>query len=207
MSYNTFTTHPLWYVDSTMSLMYSCTYTVQWLDSRQCHIAHLNTYTYTGLHYSCIQWVYCVVQSEQLTRVARGSWTTFRLPFLLRSFSPCSLGMVDYWKKGASGRGIAAKCVFSHTSQKAQSPLSPLQTAWTGFDPNLYSAGSSSASHALVENSNCKVFYTQQGHCDWHNVCHTPGARMVSSAFHSTKAVVSQVGALWTGLQDCGDWL
>jgi len=31
------------------------------------------------------------------------------------------------------------------------------------------------------------------------------GARMVSSAFHSTEAVVSQVGALWTGLQACGD--
>ena len=32
------------------------------------------------------------------------------------------------------------------------------------------------------------------------NVCHTPGARMVCSAFHSTKPVVSQVGALQTGL-------
>ena len=57
------------------------------------------------------------------------------------------------WKKCASGRGIAAKCLFSHTSQKAQlrAPLSPLQTAWTGFDPNLYSSGSSSAGPALVE--------------------------------------------------------
>ena len=41
-------------------------------------------YTYTGLYYSCTQWVYCVVHSEQLTRVARGSWTTCRLSFLLR---------------------------------------------------------------------------------------------------------------------------
>ena len=37
--------------------------------------------------------------------------------------------------------------------KKAQlrAPLSPLQTAWTGFDPNLYSDGSSSAGPALVE--------------------------------------------------------
>jgi len=34
---------------------------------------------------------------------------------------------------------------------------------------------------------------------------HTPGARMVCSAIHSTKAVVSQAGALWAGLQACGD--
>ena len=56
-------------------------------------------------------------------------------------------------KKCASGRGIAAKCLFFHTSQKAQlrAPLSPLQTAWTGFDPNLYSGGSSSAGPALLE--------------------------------------------------------
>ena len=45
------------------------------------------------------------------------------------------------------------QCLFSHTFQKAQlrAPLSPLQTAWTGFDPNLYSSGSSSAGPALVE--------------------------------------------------------
>ena len=37
--------------------------------------------------------------------------------------------------------------------KKAQlrAPLSPLQTAWTGFDPNLYSGGSPSAGPALVE--------------------------------------------------------
>jgi len=29
---------------------------------------------------------------------------------------------------------------------------------------------------------------------------------MVNSAFHSTKAVVSQVSALWMGLQACGDY-
>jgi len=36
--------------------------------------------------------------------------------------------------------------------------------------------------------------YAQQGHyCDIHNVCHTPRARMVCSAFHPIKAVVSQI--------------
>ena len=51
--------------------------------------------------------------------------------------------------------------------------------------------------------TNLKVFYTQRG-CDWHNICHAPGARIVCSAFHSIKAVVSQVTALRTGLQTCG---
>jgi len=63
----------------------------------------------------------------------------------------------------------------------------------------LYDSGrSSSADSALVEGSNRKVFYTQQGHCDRHNACHTPRARMMCSASHSIKAVISQVGALWT---------
>ena len=52
------------------------------------------------------------------------------------------------------------KCLFSHTSQKAQlrAPLSPLQTAWTSFDPNLYSGGSSSAGPALVEIATARSF-------------------------------------------------
>jgi len=80
----------------------------------------------------------------------------------------------------------------SNTSQNAQlrAITLSLQTAWTGFDPNLYSGGSSSAGPALVEIATARSFYTQQGHFDWHNACHTPGARMVCSAFHSTKAVV-----------------
>jgi len=49
--------------------------------------------------------------------------------------------------------------------KKAQlrAPLSPLQTAWTGFDPNLYNGGSSSAGPALVEIAIARFFYTQQG--------------------------------------------
>jgi len=80
-----------------------------------------------------------------------------------------------------------------------------LQTPWTSFDPYLYSGESSFADPALVENSNCKVFNTQQGHYDQHNACHAPGTRMVYSAFHSIKAVASQVGALPKGLQASGD--
>jgi len=36
-------------------------------------------------------------------------------------------------------RTYLLQCLFSHTSQKAQlrAPLSPLQAAWTGFDPYL----------------------------------------------------------------------
>ena len=60
----------------------------------------------------------------------------------------------------------------------------------------LYGSGrSSSADSALEEGSN---FYTQQGHYDRHNACHTPRARMMCSASHSIKSVISQVGALWT---------
>jgi len=55
-----------------------------------------------------------------------------------------------------------------------RAPLSPLQTAWTGFDHCLYSGGSSSADPTLVENSSCKVFYTQQGHCDLTQCLATP---------------------------------
>ena len=39
-----------------------------------------------------------------------------------------------------------------------RAPLSPLQTAWTGFDPNLYSGGSSSAGPALVERATARSF-------------------------------------------------
>ena len=42
------------------------------------------------------------------------------------------------------------------------------------FDPYLNIGRSSSAGSTLVESSNCKDFYTQQGHCDRYNACHTP---------------------------------
>jgi len=50
-----------------------------------------------------------------------------------------------------------------------------------------------------VESSNCKVFCTQQRHCDRHNYClpHSwSQSEWKRSSFHSIKAVVSQVGAL-----------
>ena len=54
----------------------------------------------------------------------------------------------------------------SNTSQNAQLRANTLslQTAWTGFHPNLYSGGSSSAGPALVEIATARSFYTQQGH-------------------------------------------
>ena len=62
---------------------------------------------------------------------------------------------------------------------KSLSSTLSLQTAWTGFNPYLYSSRSSSACRLCSGgSSNYKVFYTRQGHCDRHNVCHTPGARM-----------------------------
>ena len=46
--------------------------------------------------------------------------------------------------------------------KKAQlrAPLSPLQTAWISFDPNLYSGGSSSAGPALVEIATARSLYS-----------------------------------------------
>ena len=48
------------------------------------------------------------------------------------------------------------------------------------------SSGLSSAASALFESSSCKVFCTQQRHCDGHIVGHTPGACQNGSAVHST---------------------
>ena len=48
---------------------------------------------------------------------------------------------------------------FCKSPPEAQlrAPLSPCRQ--TGFDPHLYSAGSSSAGPALVESGNCKVSF------------------------------------------------
>jgi len=64
-----------------------------------------------------------------------------------------------------SSYNMLFQCLFSHTSQKAQlrAPLSPLQTAWTGFDSYLYSGGSSSAGPALVEIATAKSFILNRG--------------------------------------------
>ena len=82
-------------------------------------------------------------------------------------------------------------------------PTLSLQTMWTSFDPPVGDRIILSRPRSGGNNT-CKVFYIQQGHCDRHKDCHTPGARMVCSAFHSIKVVVSQVGALWMGLQARG---
>ena len=48
------------------------------------------------------------------------------------------------------------------------------------------SSGLSSPGSALVESSNCKIFCSQQGHCDRYIVCHIPGASQNGSTVHST---------------------
>jgi len=101
------------------------------------------------------------------------------------------------------GGAMMPERVLKSTLKKAQlrAPPSPLQTAWTGFDPNLYSGGSSSAGPALVEIATARSLILNR--CIVTDTMSAtplePG--MVSSAFHSTKSVVSQVGALRTGLQ------
>jgi len=69
------------------------------------------------------------------------------------------------------------------TPQNSQigAPLSPSK------QPVIVSSnGLSSAGSALVESSNCKIFCSQQGHCDRYIVCHIPGAGQNGSAVHST---------------------
>jgi len=49
--------------------------------------------------------------------------------------------------------------LFSITFRaQLRAPLSPLQTAWTGFHPYLFSGGSSSAGPALVEIATARSF-------------------------------------------------
>ena len=74
-------------------------------------------------------------------------------------------------KKCASRRGGNDARVSSQiTSQNAQlrAPLSPLQTAWTSFDPYFYSGGSSSAGPTLVKLT-ASLRSLCQGHCVSHN--------------------------------------
>jgi len=78
-----------------------------------------------------------------------------------------------------------ASPTYSPKFSNRSSTLS-LQTACNGF----YSSGLSSAGSALVESSNCKVFCTQQRHCDRHIVCHIPGAGQNGSAVHSTHKIL-----------------
>ena len=91
------------------------------------------------------------------------------------------------WKSDGSSPTYLPKCSIG-------APLSPSKQLVMVSRCGLSSAGS-----ALVESSNCKVFCTQQRHCDRHIVCHIPGAGHAEwkcSSFHSIKVVVSQVGAL-----------
>jgi len=59
-----------------------------------------------------------------------------------------------------------------------------LQTAWTGFDLIHIAVGHPQQAPACWKvHSNCKIFYTQQGHCDRHSACHAPGAKMALAWF------------------------
>ena len=82
------------------SFQYSWSHsTIQWV---YC-VVHSEQLTCQSFQYShsTIQWVYCVVHSEQLTRVARGSWTSCRLSFLLRFlFAVFFLETWSWWTKG-----------------------------------------------------------------------------------------------------------
>ena len=81
--------------------------------------------------------------------------------------------------------------ILSITSQKTQlrALLSPLQTDWTGFDPYLYSIGSSSAGPALVEIATARSFILNRS-----IVTDAMSATPLESgwsAFHSTKVLLS----------------
>ena len=81
---------------------------------------------------------------------------------------------------------------------KSSTALS-LQTIQTSFDPNYVAVGHRSGQ--------CKIFYILNRGIvsDIMPVTLRARTRVVCSAFHSTKAAVSQFGALQIGLQACED--
>jgi len=70
----------------------------------------------------------------------------------------------SYWFRVKIKIYFANVCSLTH-SLKAQlrAPLSPLQTAWTGFDHYLYSSESSSVGPALVEIATARSFILNRG--------------------------------------------
>ena len=57
---------------------------------------------------------------------------------------------------------VISRLICEITSQSSvKSSLSPCKQPGTGFDPHLYSGGSSSAGTALVESGNCLCLYSQ----------------------------------------------
>jgi len=71
-----------------------------------------------------------------------------------------------FWKKDLPVGGALMPNIFcSNTSQNAQLRANTLslETAWTGFDPNLYSGGTSSAGPALVEIATARSFLYSTG--------------------------------------------
>jgi len=74
----------------------------------------------------------------------------------------------------------------------------------TSFDPHLYSSGSSLAGPTLVYVATARSYIFIRGIVT-DNVCHAPRSQDGMQCIPFTKAVVSQVGALWMGLQACED--
>ena len=105
-------------------------------------------------------------------------------------------------EKVCQWEGHLCQCLSTYTSQRAQlrAPLSPYKQpgpVWTLIN---ISSGSSSSGPALVEIATARSFILNGGIVADTVSATPPGARMVSSAFHSTKAFVSQVGAPADGL-------
>jgi len=68
-----------------------------------------------------------------------------------------------WWKGQWKGQQCLNKFSNHLPKSSIKSSTLSLQTACTGFYHYLYSSGSSLAGPTLVESSNCKVSYTQQG--------------------------------------------
>jgi len=79
-------------------------------------------------------------------------------------------------------RAVTRNYEFCYCDLRA--PLSPSKQPGP-VSTLTYSSRSSLIGTALVQYSNCKVFYTQQGHCYRHNACHTP-PKQGWYAVHST---------------------
>ena len=108
-------------------------------------------------------------------------------PQALTSYSANIWCMAQSWPISGVGGAMMAMLVLS----QLRAPLS-LQTAWTGFNPYIV-VGHPQHAPLWWKIAAARSFILNRGIVTDTMSSHAPGARMVCSEFHSTKAVVSQV--------------
>lgn len=88
-----------------------------------------------------------------------------------------------------------------------------LQTAWTGFNPYLYSGGSSLAGSTLVEIANCKLLYSKGALCaissfDLGTICY-PDIHVIyweeSFDYSITAYILQYISLILSHFQQCNE--